>query len=235
MVYVPVVSFLHVVLRCAVMTSNRFALRAISILTVAVAILLSASALVAQDGYKPGDYARDFSLKNIDGSMVSLHGLTNAQGAIVIFTCNHCPYAKKYEDRIIALHNKYANKGYPVVAINPNDPTIQPEDSFTNMVKRAKEKKFPFAYIMDETQEIARTYGATRTPHVYIVERSGSGNTQQWIVRYVGAIDDNSDEPSAVKERYVENAVDALLQRKALTVATTKAIGCTIKWKKKQG
>jgi peroxiredoxin len=142
-----------------------------------------------------------------------------------VFTCNHCPFAKAYEDRIIALHNKYAAKGYPVVAINPNDKDLEPSDSYENMQKRAKEKKYPFAYLYDETQEIARTYGAMRTPHVYLLDKS-------MTVRYIGAIDDNSEDASAVKEKYLENAVDALLAGKPVPTAETKAIGCGIKWKK---
>src|SRR5437764_553070 len=119
-------------------------------------------------GYKPGDKARDFKLKNVDGKMMSLADYKDAKGFIVTFTCNHCPFAKAYEDRIIALHTKYAAKGYPVVAINPNDKDREPDDSFDNMVIRAKDKKYPFAYLYDESQEIAKAYGATRTPHVYI-------------------------------------------------------------------
>src|SRR5689334_10664874 len=114
-------------------------------------------------GYNVGDKARDFKLKNVDGKMVSLADYKDTKGFIVTFTCNHCPFAKAYEDRIIALHNKYASKGYPVVAINPNDKDREPEDSFDNMVIRAKDKKYSFPYLYDESQEIAKAYGATRT------------------------------------------------------------------------
>ncbi|MCS6795564.1 MAG: thioredoxin family protein [Raineya sp.] len=182
----------------------------------------------AGDGYKPGDKARDFSLKNIDGKMVSLATLPEAtKGAIVIFTCNHCPFSKMYEDRIIALDAKYKPKGYPVVAINPNDPARVPDDSFEKMIERAKEKGFTFPYLIDETQEIAKTYGATNTPHVFVLEKQG----KDFIVRYIGAIDDNAKDASQVKERYVEQAVDNLLAGKKVSKAQVKAIGCTIKWK----
>lgn len=182
----------------------------------------------ANKGYKPGDKARDFSLKNIDGKMVSLATLPDAtKGAIVIFTCNHCPFSKMYEDRIIALDAKYKPKGYPVVAINPNDPNRQPEDSFEKMIERAKEKGFTFPYLFDETQEIARTYGATNTPHVFVLEKKG----KDFFVRYIGAIDDNAKDPSQVKERYVEQAVESLLAGKKVVKTQVKAIGCTIKWK----
>jgi len=176
-------------------------------------------------GYKVGDTAIDFNLKNVDGKMVSLASIKKAQGYIVVFTCNACPYAKAYEDRIIALHNKYASLGYPVVAINPNDKDVQPADSYDKMKERAKEKKFPFSYLYDETQEIAKTYGATRTPHVYLLDKNR-------VVKYIGAIDDNSEEPDAVKEKYLENAIDALRGGKEVTTKETKAVGCGIKWKK---
>ncbi len=178
-------------------------------------------------GYKPGDKAIDFKLKNVDGKMVSLADYKDAKGFIVTFTCNHCPFAKAYEDRIIALHNKYAPKGYPVVAINSNDVTKSPEDSFEAMIERAKDKKFPFAYVYDENQAIATAYGATRTPHMYVVKKEGS----DLVVKYVGAIDDNSDDASAVTKKYLENALDEIIAGKEVTTNSTKAIGCTIKWK----
>jgi alkyl hydroperoxide reductase subunit AhpC len=133
-----------------------------------------------------------------------------------------------YEDRIIALHNTFTKQGYPVLAINPNDPVREPEDSYDNMIKRAKDKKFPFAYLFDETQAIARAYGATRTPHVFVLQRDG----KNWTVRYIGAIDDNSEDAKAATQRYVETAVNALLQNQTISTSTTKAIGCTINWKK---
>lgn len=176
-------------------------------------------------GYKVGDTARDFSLINVKGKQVSLAGIKNAKGYIVVFTCNHCPYAKAYEQRLIDLHKKYAPLGYPVVAINPNDKDVQPQDSYDNMKKLAKKKKYPFHYLYDETQEIAKAYGATRTPHVYVLDKDR-------VVRYIGAIDDNSEDPAMVKEKYVANAVEALLNGKDVTTTETKAIGCGIKWKK---
>lgn len=177
-------------------------------------------------GYKIGDIAQDFDLKSVKGKNVSLASIKNAKGYIVVFTCNHCPYAIAYEQRIIDLHKKYAPLGYSVVAINPNDKDVVPADSFANMKKRAKAKKFPFPYLYDETQAIAKAYGATRTPHVYLLDK-------ERVVRYIGAIDDNSEEPSQVKEKYLENAIDALIDGREVAVKETKAIGCSIKWKKK--
>jgi len=191
-----------------------------------IAALVIAAAF-APTGYTVGDKAIDFKLKNIDGKMVSLADYKDAKGFIVVFTCNHCPFAKAYEDRIIALDTKYKSMGYPVIAINPNDPTIVPEDNLETMQQRAKAKSYAFPYLVDETQNIARTYGAKSTPHVFVLQKSGS----DYVVKYIGAIDDNSDDASAVKEKYVENAVDALLAGKPVAKTSTKAIGCGIKWK----
>src|SRR5436853_324101 len=130
-------------------------------------LLFVVSFAKAADGYKPGDKARDFKLKNVDGKMVSLADYKDAKGFIVVFTCNHCPFAQAYEGRIIGLDKKYKDKGYPVVAINPNDKEREPSDSYENMISRAKEMKIPYPYLYDESQEIATAYGAARTPHVY--------------------------------------------------------------------
>jgi peroxiredoxin len=179
-------------------------------------------------GYSVGEKASDFKLKNVDGKMVSLADYKDAKGFIVIFTCNHCPFAQAYEQRIIDLQNKYSSKGYPVIAINPNDKDAEPVDSYENMVSRANEKKYPFPYLYDETQEVAKAFGATRTPHVFVLSKKDT----DLVVQYIGAIDDNTDDPSAVKTKYVENAVDQLLAGKKVNTNFTKAIGCGIKWKK---
>lgn len=186
---------------------------------------VASMAFTAPGGYKIGDIATDFKLKNVDGKMVSLSDYKSAKGFIVIFTCNHCPYAKAYEDRIIALDKKYASLGYPVIAINPNNPAKQKEDSFDLMKVRAKEKGFTFPYLFDEGQKIYPQYGATKTPHVYILQKTSKGPE----VKYIGAIDDNFDDEAAVKERYVEQAVNALIEGKDIAVKETRAIGCTIK------
>lgn len=176
-------------------------------------------------GYKVGDIATDFSLKNIDNKKVSLKDFKDAKGFIVIFTCNHCPYAQAYEDRIVALDKKYKKLGYPVIAINPNNPEKQKDDSFDLMKVKAKEKGFTFPYLLDEGQKIYPQYGATKTPHVYILQKTSKGNE----VKYIGAIDDNYGDEKAVKQKYAENAVDALLKNKEVSVKETKAIGCSIK------
>jgi peroxiredoxin len=190
--------------------------------------LSSSVSSFAADGYKIGDVATNFSLKNVDGTMISLANYPDAKGMIVVFTCNHCPYAKAYESRIIGLHKEFAAKGYPVVAINPNDPAAYPEDSFENMVKRAKEKSYPFAYVLDEKQDVAKAFGATRTPHIFLLKK----NADKYQVAYIGAIDDNSEDAKAVKEKYVETAIAALIAGKTPATTMTKAVGCGIKWKK---
>jgi len=177
------------------------------------------------DGYSVGDTATDFRLKNIDGRMVSLSDYKEAKGFLLIFTCNTCPYAVAYEDRIIALDKKYKDKGVPVIAINPNNPQVQPGDSFEKMQQRAGDKGFTFPYLLDEGQEVYPRYGATRTPHVFLLENTAEGH----IVRYIGTIDDNYQDAGAVETRYVEDAVDAMLQGQKIEVPTTRAIGCSIK------
>jgi len=176
-------------------------------------------------GYKVGDTATDFKLKNIDDKMVSLADYKKAKGFILIFTCNHCPYSVAYEDRIIELDKKYKEKGFPVIAINPNNPEKQPQDSFEAMKVRAKEKGFTFPYLFDDGQKIYPQYGATRTPHVFLLNKENG----KLVVSYIGAIDDNYKDASQAKSKYVEDAVDALLKGKKPATTETKAIGCTIK------
>jgi peroxiredoxin len=189
---------------------------------------LSASAQDSQ-GYKVGDKASDFKLQSVDGSWISLSGLDNSKGAIVIFSCNTCPYVVAYEDRMIELHEKFSTMGFPVIAINSNDEKLSPGDSFENMKKRSKNKKFPFAYVYDKSQEVIKAYGGTRTPHVYILNKEGN----DFVVKYIGAIDNNYQDANAVTEKYVENAMEEILQGRKVSVESTKAIGCTIKWTKK--
>ncbi|WP_282040695.1 thioredoxin family protein [Winogradskyella flava] len=191
-----------------------------------LAVTLSAFTINTDgDGYKIGDIAKDFSLENIDGSMVSLTDYNDAKGFIVIFTCNTCPYAVAYEDRIEALNKKYADAGYPVVAIMPNNTDVKPGDNMEAMKARAKAKGFTFAYLMDKGQKIYPQYGATKTPHVYILEKTKKGN----VVKYIGAIDDNYKDAKAVTTKYVEDAVNALLNKQDIEIKETRAIGCSIK------
>lgn len=164
----------------------------------------------AQGGYSVGDKAVDFQLKNVDGKMVSLKDYSKAKGFIVVFTCNTCPYAVVYMDRLIELNKKYEAKGYPVIAINPNDPEVQPADTYDLMVSKAKEKNFNFPYLFDPGRKISATYGATKTPHVFLLSKKGN----DFKVEYIGAIDDNYEDATAVKTPYVANAIDALIAGK---------------------
>jgi peroxiredoxin len=191
--------------------------------------MLTMPAIFAQ-GYNVGDAASDFKLKNVDGKFVSLADYPATKGFIIVFTCNHCPYAKAYQDRIIAIDKKYKPLGYPVIAISPNDPEIVPEDSYENMIVVAKEKGFTFPYLFDGTQEVYRIYGAKRTPHVYVLQKKDGKLT----VQYIGAIDDNYEDATQVKVPYLANAVDALLAGRMPDPNFTKAIGCSIKDKSVQ-
>lgn len=191
-------------------------------------IVLFFTSLSYGGGYEIGDKAANFTLKNIDGEKVSLSDYAKEKGVVVIFTCNHCPYAKAYENRIIAIDKTYKEKGYPVVAINPNDPEVVPADSYPEMQKRAKEKGFTFPYLIDETQEVFQTYGAQRTPHVFLLKNIHG----EFMVKYIGTIDNNYKDPGAVTETFLSDAIDALLAGKEPDPNFTKAIGCTIKVKK---
>ncbi len=175
------------------------------------------------NGVGIGEKAPDFKLKNVDGKEYSFENIVDSEGKkpegyIVVFTCNTCPVAQANEQRIIDLHKKYGSKGYPVVAIQPNDPKIKAGDSFEEM----KKKNYPFLYLFDEEQTVYPQYGATKTPEVFIVDK-------ELKVRYHGAIDDNSRDADGVDEKFVEKAISALMKGEAPNPAKTKAIGCGIK------
>jgi peroxiredoxin len=199
-----------------------------SLLVVAV---ISLSAFFAKKTtvmpYNIGDTITDFSLKNIDQKNVSLSNYPAAKGFIVVFTCNHCPFARAYEDRIEELNKKYMPQNFPVIAINPSDASVYEDDSFAKMQERAAEKKYTFPYLHDESQAVAKAFGASRTPHVYILNKENN----VLKVAYIGTIDDNSQDVTGVTKRYVEDAVNSLLAGKAITTNNTKAVGCAIKWK----
>lgn len=182
----------------------------------------------AQNGYQIGDLATDFKLKNVDEKDVSLASYPNAKGFIIVFTCNTCPVAKAYQDRVEALQKMYAPQGFPVIAINTNDPVASPGDSYAMMQQRAKEKNFSYAYLEDPNHVFTKKYGAAKTPHVFILQKTTKGNE----VVYMGAIDNDQEETNAQRINYVQNAVNALLKGLKPEVASTKAIGCSIKWKK---
>ncbi|GAB7257237.1 thioredoxin family protein [Polaribacter sp. OB-PA-B3] len=190
---------------------------------VIIAFLSAFTLKVDKESYKIGDKVEDFSLKNIDNKTVSLSDYKNVKGFVIIFTCNTCPYSVANEDRIIALDKKYKEKGFPVIAINPNDPVAVPDDSFAKMKDRANEKGFTFPYLLDVGQKVYPKFGATKTPHVYIVTKN------DMKVKYIGAIDNSSRNPDKVTEKYAENALDALLKGEEVQKKETRAIGCSIK------
>ncbi len=188
---------------------------------------LSESAQASPTGYPIGATVADFKLKNVDGNVVSLSGYKDKKGVVVVFTCNHCPFAKAYEERIIGLDKKFASQGFPIIAINSNDAGDYEEDSFENMKKRSLEKGYSFPYLQDETQTVAKTFGATRTPHVFVLRNDGG----KFTVQYIGTIDDNYQDPGGVTKRYVEDAVSNILTGRPVVVTQTKAVGCAIGWK----
>jgi peroxiredoxin len=173
---------------------------------------------------KRGDKAISFDLVGVDDRHHALSDYAGKQALVVMFSCNHCPYVRAWEDRMVQIQADYADRGVQLVAINANDAVTHPDDSFPAMKQRAKEKAFNFPYLHDETQEIARAYGAQRTPDVFVFDRSG-------ILCYHGAIDDNYEDPAAVQQHYLRDALDAVLAGKAPRTAETAPVGCTIKWK----
>lgn len=188
-------------------------------------LLISSTTLVAQS-YEIGDEVSDFSLRNIDGNNISMSDYSSAKGFVIVFTCNHCPFSKAYEDRVIALDKNYAPKGFPVLAINPNDPLAYEEDSYENMKARASQKGYTFPYLED-SQGVGKKFGARRTPHVFLVQKTSG----KYILKYAGAIDDNAQDAGGVSKKYVEDAVNNLLNGKPVVTQTTRAIGCAIKWR----
>ena len=170
-----------------------------------------------------GDPAPDFSLPSVDGQAYGLGSFSEKPVLVVVFSCNHCPYVKAYEDRLVAVQRDYAARGVQLIAINANDDANYPEDSFENMVVRAKTKGYNFPYLRDASQRVAHAYGATHTPHLFVFDRSRR-------LRYTGKIDDDWQRPDAVTRRYLREALDAILKDGDPAESTTHAIGCTIKW-----
>jgi len=171
-----------------------------------------------------GDSAPSFRLPGVDGRDYSLQDFKDKEVVIVMFSCNHCPTVKAYENRFIELQDDYEGKGVTLIAINANDDKKYSEDSFENMKIRAKEKGFNFPYLRDESQKVAKAYGAERTPEVFVFDRKR-------ILRYHGRIDDNVHAPDQVRETYLRDAIDAILEGRAVPLEETEPVGCTIKWK----
>ena len=192
-----------------------------------VAVLALVASAPVKSGYEIGDTVADFSLKNVDGKMVSLADYKDAKGFIVVFDCNTCPVSKRYNQRIIELNSMYASKGFPLVSINPNSPDVSKGDSYEAMVRYAKVKGYTFPYLYDESQKVASEFGATNTPHAFVLKKENN----KLVVSYIGAIDDNASDGDAATQKYVEAAVNSLLAGKKVETQKTKAIGCGVKWK----
>ena len=173
-----------------------------------------------------GDKALDFTLPATNGQTYRLQdAFQQAKAVAVVFSCNHCPYVRAWEDRINALARDYAARGVRLFAVNSNDAQGYPSDSWERMIERAKEKEFVFPYLYDESQEVARLYGAERTPEFFVFDAGGE-------LRYHGALDDNYEDEDAVKQRYVRDALEAVLAGQEVVVRETRVVGCTVKWKK---
>jgi peroxiredoxin len=167
----------------------------------------------------------DHAMKNVDGKDVTIAAVQGAKGTLVVFTCNHCPWAQAWETRIVELGNTYRKKGVGVIAINSNDPEEYPEDGYTEMQSRAKQRKIAYPYVVDATSNVARAFGASKTPEVYLFDASGK-------LVYHGAVDDNAKEPKKVTTRWLRDALAALAAGKPIAMAETKAFGCGIKYRK---
>jgi peroxiredoxin len=175
---------------------------------------------------KMKEKAAPFELTGVDGKTHSLETLKGARATVVVFSCNHCPYVVLNEDRLIAVARDYAAKGVGFAAINSNDAEKYPEDSFSEMRKRAAEKKFPFPYLRDESQDVARAFGATHTPHLFVLDA-------ELKLAYTGSVDDDSGYKTRkpAEKLYLRDALDDLIAGRPVRVRETHAIGCTIKWK----
>ncbi|MCA9915192.1 MAG: thioredoxin family protein [Anaerolineae bacterium] len=171
-----------------------------------------------------GDAAINFTLPGIDGEMYTLENYRDKSALAVIFSCNHCPYVLAWEDRLMATQADYADQGVQFVLINANDATKKPADSFEGMQTHAAEKGFNFPYLHDESQDVAKAYGAERTPEIFLFDHKG-------VLRYHGAPDDNYEDPSEVQAHYLRDALDAVLKGEAPSTTQTQPQGCTIKWK----
>ena len=195
-----------------------------SILLSAICLQISAQVTTIT----PGTPAPSFSLPDVSGKSISFSDFPDAKGFIVAFTCNTCPVAKAYEQRIIDLNTKFAPLGYPVIAINPNDPEISKGDNFEAMKERAKSNNYAFPYLFDKGQATTNAYGARATPHIFLVERKDNLNT----VVYTGSIDNDPENINNSKLNYLDQAIQALSEGKAPATATTKALGCSVKRKR---
>lgn len=173
---------------------------------------------------RPGDPAPAFSLRGVDGKTWTLNDFRESPWLVVTFWCNHCPYVQAWEGRAIALQREFASKGVRFVLINSNDDRAYPDDRYERMVARAKEKGYPFPYLRDETQGVARAYGALVTPHPMVF-----GPDRRLV--YQGRIDDNHEDPNRVKRSFLRDALTAALAGRPVAPAELPVLGCSVKWR----
>jgi hypothetical protein len=188
------------------------------VLAAALAVAPAALAIEIGDALPSGGAA----MKNVDGKEVTLAGQIGPKGLLVVFSCNHCPWVQRWESRIVELGNTYSAKGFGVVAVNANDPDEYPDDSFEAMRSRAQEKGYSFSYVVDATSDVARSFGASKTPEAFLFNAQGK-------LVYTGTIDDNAKDPAAVTAAYLKDALEAVAGGKPVATAKTKALGCSIK------
>jgi peroxiredoxin len=189
-----------------------------------VAMSVATNALALSIGDKAPK--SDVKMKNVDGQELSIASVAGPKGTLVIFSCNHCPFVKAWEGRIAEIGNTYKGKGVGVIVINSNDPSAYPEDGYEQMQQRAKDRGFEFPYVVDATSEVARAFGASHTPEVYLFDKDGK-------LVYHGAVDDNSKDATKVESAYLKDALNALLAGNEVAAKETKAIGCSIKFRGK--
>jgi peroxiredoxin len=204
-----------------VRNARRLVLAALAV----VALAAPASAQLAIGDAVP---MGEVKMKNVNGKEMTLAASAGKQGTLVVFTCNACPWAKKWEKRVAEIGNAALASGLGVVAINSNDPSLNAEDGYAEMQKRAKTLKLKFPYVVDATSDVARAFGATRTPEAFVFDAEGK-------LVYHGTIDDNANDAAAVKEAWLKDAVNAVAAGKGVSVTETKAFGCTIKFRKAAG
>ncbi len=180
-----------------------------------------------EKGYKVGQIIENFSLKNIDGKYISLDDYRNDKGLIIIFTSNYCPFSISYEKRLFDLNKRYSAKGFRVLLINSTDTVLYPIDSYENMQERAGDMSYPFPYLKDEDQSVAKKFGATNTPHAFVMQKTDEG----FKIIYIGAIDNNAQEEDYVSAKYIENAIDELLIGAPISTPRSKPVGCDIIWR----
>lgn len=189
-------------------------------------LALAASIQISSAGLGIGDPISDtdVKMKSVDGRMVSIGDAKGEKGTLVIFTCNHCPFVVAWQERMVELSNTYQKKGLGVIFINSNNPQVNDGDNYEGMQKMAKENGYEFPYVVDATSDVARHFGAKKTPDIFLFDAEGK-------LIYHGAVDDNSRKPKEVQKTYLKDALDALLAGNPVVEKETKAVGCGIKFR----